>query len=113
MANLLKNQKILYGGRYDEGLNYFSPTIVDNPSDHSPLMIEEIFGPILPIIPYNNVKSVVAYIRKKEKPLSVYIFTNNSYFSDYIIHNTSSGSVVVNDALIQASCQDLPFGGGM
>lgn len=75
-------------------------------------MIEEIFGPILPIIPYTNIKNVVASIRSREKPLALYVFTNNSYFSDYMIHNTSSGSVVVNDALIQASCPDIPFGGG-
>ena len=74
-------------------------------------MNEEIFGPILPIVEYENINEVINYIKTKEKPLAIYVFSKNKLLVDKIIQETSSGGVVVNDCIIQYMNPNLPFGG--
>lgn len=75
-----------------------------------PIMQEEIFGPILPIISYTNIDNAINYINSKEKPLSLYVFASKKQ-ADYIIKHTFSGSAAINDCIIQLSNRYLPFGG--
>lgn len=74
-------------------------------------MQEEIFGPILPIVTINNVQEAVDFINAREKPLALYIFTKNTRDKDFILKNTSSGGVSVNDVISQIIPESLPFGG--
>lgn len=68
-------------------------------------MHDEIFGPILPIIDMNNLNEAISFIKKREKPLSLYIFSPSSKRVDQVVHQTSSGSVVVNDLIMHMSCE--------
>lgn len=85
--------------------------IVVNPSNDLKLMQEEIFGPILPIVPYKNTQDAIDYINAGDKPLGLYIFSKNQDFIDAIAENTQSGGVAVNIAALQAAQPSLPFGG--
>jgi len=107
----LKNEKIIYGGICDASDKYISPTLVDHPSETSAIMNEEIFGPLLPIISYHSNEEVVEFINRRPKPLALYLFSKKSSFVDYIVANTSSGGVCVNDTLSHITTSYLPFGG--
>jgi aldehyde dehydrogenase (NAD+) len=74
-------------------------------------MEEEIFGPILPIIPYNNLEEAIGLINRKNKPLALYIFSEDQSHIRQILRNTSSGGACINDVLIHISNPNLPFGG--
>lgn len=110
LQRLLENQKtevLLPSSRK----NYFSPTLVINPDLKSPLMQEEIFGPILPILAYDKVEEVLAQINSQDKPLALYLFSKNNSWTDFILKNTSSGGVCLNDQIIHLANHNLPFGG--
>ncbi|MBB6500477.1 aldehyde dehydrogenase family protein [Pedobacter cryoconitis] len=87
------------------------PTILTNVSFDSRIMKEEIFGPVLPIIPYTDIESAIGIINAKSKPLALYIFSGNQQRIKHILKSTSSGGVCINDVLIHISNSNLPFGG--
>jgi aldehyde dehydrogenase (NAD+) len=87
------------------------PAILLNPSLDSGLMQEEIFGPLLPVIPYNNLTEAIAIINAKSKPLALYIFSKDAHVTKKIIRETSSGGICVNEVLVHISNPNLPFGG--
>lgn len=103
--------KILIGGDFDESTCFMSPTILTNCTIDMQIMQEEIFGPILPVMTFKNEVEITGYLSQEEKPLALYIFSQNQIFSDFIIQNTSSGSCLINDCLIQFGHDELPFGG--
>ncbi|MCH1547459.1 MAG: aldehyde dehydrogenase family protein, partial [Flavobacteriaceae bacterium] len=111
LISLIKNQKILYGGLYNKQENYLSPTLIDSPKLDSNLMNDEIFGPILPVIEYDNEAKIYEIISEFEKPLALYVFTTNTKFSDNIINKVSFGGGVINDTMIHFGNHRLPFGG--
>ena len=76
-----------------------------------PVMKDEIFGPVMPVISAKNPQEAVDLINKGEKPLTLYVYSENEKVHQKFVDDTSSGSVVVNDCLIQLSVDDLPFGG--
>ncbi len=76
-----------------------------------PIAQEEIFGPILPIIPYQKLDDAIRLINKKPKPLAIYLFANNKQVHKHVIAQTSSGGVCINNTVLQASSPKLPFGG--
>ncbi|PKI42513.1 hypothetical protein CRG98_037102 [Punica granatum] len=90
---------------------YIEPTILVDPPLESMIMEDEIFGPLLPIITLQKIEDSIEFIRSRPKPLSLYAFTNDRSLRKRIISETSSGSVVFNDALIQYLADTLPFGG--
>uniref|UniRef100_A0AC34RGP4 Aldehyde dehydrogenase n=1 Tax=Panagrolaimus sp. JU765 TaxID=591449 RepID=A0AC34RGP4_9BILA len=102
---------IVHGGDRDRDERYIQPTIVDNVKETDVLMSEEIFGPILPILTVENIESAIAFIKKREKPLSLYIFSTNSANIDMVTNKTSSGGIVINDLIMHLSLETLPFGG--
>jgi aldehyde dehydrogenase (NAD+) len=102
---------IISGGRLDAKLNYIEPTVITNVAATNPLMTDEIFGPILPIVYYSQNQEAIDFINSKEKPLALYIFSKDSNFSKHIIRHTSAGSTCINDAMIQIMHPNLPFGG--
>ena len=84
---------------------------MEAPNLNSKLMQEEIFGPILPLQSYSDLKALVENMRVKPKPLVVYFFSSDSKAVDYVQQNTYSGAFVVNDAVVQMLNCHLPFGG--
>lgn len=99
------------GGVYNSADNFIEPTVISNLLDESELLQEEIFGPILPIKTYKTIEEAVHYINEKERPLALYIYSNNKKHIDYIINNTRSGGVCINTNAIHFSNHELPFGG--
>ena len=109
--HFLENQKIIFGGKYNEQNLFLSPTLVDEPNLESEVMKEEIFGPILPLISYSKTVEIENIISKYEKPLSLYIFSKNKTFIKEILKKYSFGGGCVNDTIIHFSNNRLPFGG--
>jgi aldehyde dehydrogenase (NAD+) len=94
--------KIIFGGKYDENDLYISPTILDGVDEDDSCMKEELFGPLLPIKTYDNIKNAVEFVKNpkypiREKPLGLYVFSSDSSVSDYVMKNTQSGGACVND----------------
>lgn len=108
---LIENENVIFGGEFDENLNYFSPTIIDNPKLDSKIMMEEIFGPILPILTYDTEEDISKMMFNMERPLSFYVFSKNKSFSKKMIQTYNFGGGVVNDTLVHFGNPKLPFGG--
>jgi aldehyde dehydrogenase (NAD+) len=106
-----KGATLIYGGEVDESTCFIAPTLLANCTDDMLIMQEEIFGPILPILTFKDESEIILKLSKEEKPLALYVFSKDALFSDYILNNTSSGTSVVNDCLIQFGHSNLPFGG--
>jgi aldehyde dehydrogenase (NAD+) len=108
---LLEDQKLLVGGTSDEKELYLAPTLVDEPDLESRLMQDEIFGPILPIISYQNESEIDQIIMKYEKPLALYVFSTTESFVNKCLSKYSFGGGCVNDIAVHLACKNLPFGG--
>jgi len=111
LTTMLENQTILAGGKTTATDCYISPTLLDNPKLDSLVMNEEIFGPILPILSYQTEADLQQIISKYEKPLSLYVFSENKSFARKIIQNYSFGGGAINDTIVHFSNSRLPFGG--
>ena len=111
LAKMLENQSIAFGGQIDRDQFYIAPTIIDNPSLDSLVMEDEIFGPILPVIPYQTKADIEVIIGRYEKPLSGYIFSRKRSFSNWFLNRFSFGGGAVNDTVVQFVNEALPFGG--
>ena len=111
LSSLLKNQKILYGGTIDATQKYFEPTLVEIKDFDSPLMQNEIFGPILPIYGYDDFNEIDEIIKKYKNPLALYIFTKNIKFGERFLHKYSFGGGAINDTVVHIINDRLPFGG--
>jgi len=105
------NHKIVTGGKVIVDERYVAPTILTNVNPSDPVMQEEIFGPVLPVLSVDSVQDAVKFINARPKPLALYIFSGSNATQQFIINNTSSGGVAINDAIMQVVCPDLPFGG--
>ena len=106
LTSMLKNEQILIGGKYNQ--HKIEPTLL-TPQPDSSSMKEEIFGPILPIITFSNIEEITNHI--KEKPLALYLFTDNQTIENYVIKNISAGGVTINDTLMHFTNHHLGFGG--
>lgn len=111
LASLLEDGKVITGGETDPAQRYIAPTILDQVSVDAAVMQDEIFGPILPVIEYSDLKEAIALIKSKSKPLALYIFSRSQSFQDQILQQTSSGGVCINDTIMQIAPSSLPFGG--
>ena len=90
---------------------YIAPTILPNVSWDDPVMQEEIFGPILPVIPFDSIDEVTALLRDRPSPLALYLFTNDRAIQNRVLSGTRSGGVCLNDTVVHMVGHDLPFGG--
>jgi aldehyde dehydrogenase (NAD+) len=111
LVKMIDPKKVIFGGQTDSNDCYIAPTLIEETSLESELMKDEIFGPILPILTYENENEMDAIIAKYEKPLALYIFTENRVFSKKMIQNYSFGGGCVNDTMVHFSNKRLPFGG--
>lgn len=110
LQKLTLHGKIVYGGEIQPEENFMSPTIIEETMPDYPVMKEEIFGPILPVMTYDKLSDAVNFISKNEKPLALYFFGKNKIAKE-ILRQTSSGGGCINDTLMHIVNHKLPFGG--
>ncbi len=110
LLKLLEKGTIYAGGDYDLNEKFITPTIIEAIKPSDPIMQEEIFGPILPVITFNNINEAIKHINNNEKPLAFYYFGTNSNGRDILLKTTSGGGCI-NDTLMHIANHHLPFGG--
>ncbi len=111
LAGMLSHGKIISGGDCDREARYIAPTLMTEIEPQSPLLHEEIFGPILPVITFGDVDDCVEHINNHATPLALYYFTNSKKRANYMIAHTESGGVCINDTIVHVVNNQLPFGG--
>ncbi|XP_047246980.1 aldehyde dehydrogenase family 3 member A2-like isoform X3 [Girardinichthys multiradiatus] len=111
IMGLMEGCTIAFGGDADEAQGYIGPTVLKNVTGESKVMQEEIFGPLLPIITVNSVDEAIHFINEREKPLVLYVFSNDNKLIKKVIAETSSGALVANDCVVHFLDSALPFGG--
>ena len=110
VKSYLKDGKTVYGGDTDATERFIQPTLLVDVPLTSPVMNEEIFGPILPMIPFENSDEVVKFVREREKPLALYYFGKVKDAKE-IVRLTSAGGSCINDAIMHIANENMPFGG--
>ena len=108
LIGYLDNGTIYHGGVYDRAERYLSPTILTDVSPDAPVMQEEIFGPIFPVLTFKQIEEVTEFVAKRERPLALYYFGKKG---DYILRHTISGGTCINDVIMHIVNHDMPFGG--
>lgn len=108
LTGYFKDGNIVFGGHTDKAERYIEPTVLDNVSPDSPVMQEEIFGPIFPVLTFRNISEVTEFVTSREKPLALYYFGKNG---DYVLKHTSSGGSCLNDTILHIANEHVPFGG--
>jgi aldehyde dehydrogenase (NAD+) len=111
LKGYLGQGKIAIGGKVSEKEKYISPTLLIDVKATDPVMQEEIFGPILPVMTYENLDEVIAFVKSRSKPLALYLFSENAKTQKRILEKLSYGGGCINDALIHLGNPKLPFGG--
>lgn len=111
LAGYLDGGRIVVGGDVDRSSRYIAPTVLADVRDDAPVMREEIFGPILPVLAVASIDEAIGFITARDKPLALYLFTGDASVRDKVIARTSSGGVVVNDVVVHLGVPGLPFGG--
>ena len=104
----LNDGKVYHGGKYDKSERYLSPTILTEVDPTAPVMQEEIFGPIFPVLTFKQIEEVKEFVAKRERPLALYYFGKQG---DYILRHTISGGTCINDVIMHIVNHDMPFGG--
>lgn len=111
LVGYLDGQQVAIGGGSDAGTKYLAPTVVIDPPLDSPLMTDEIFGPILPIVAVEDLSAAIRFVNERPKPLALYVFAEDDEATDRVLAETSSGGACVNHTLLHITPPDLPFGG--
>ena len=106
-----RNGHLHTGGVTDAADRYISPTILLDPDPEAPIMREEIFGPILPVVTVDSIDGAIAAVNARPKPLALYVFSGDDDLVDDVLSRTSSGGAGVNNTLLHIGPPDLPFGG--
>ncbi|TYP72506.1 aldehyde dehydrogenase [Paenibacillus methanolicus] len=102
---------VAHGGRYDRGKLKIEPTLIENVTWEQPVMQDEIFGPILPILTYDRIDEVINAVNERPKPLALYLFTADGAIERDVLGRISFGGGCVNDTLMHLGTSNLPFGG--
>jgi aldehyde dehydrogenase (NAD+) len=111
LTALLASGTVYHGGQHDRADKFIAPTVLVNVSPDSPVMQEEIFGPILPVLEVENVEQAITFVNGRPSPLGLYLFAGDQRVAEHILNETTSGDAVVNDCTIHPLIPDLPFGG--
>ena len=111
LTGLLDQDKVAVGGDSDRSDKYIAPTVVDNVSADDKVMEDEIFGPILPVLTWNNLQEAIDFVNERPKPLALYVFSRNKKLQESVIGSTSFGGGCVNEVITHLGNPDLPFGG--
>lgn len=108
LSGYLQDGKIYYGGKMDAKERFFSPTILTDVSADAPVMQEEIFGPIFPVMTFSGIAEAASFVVHREKPLALYYFGTDG---DYMLQHTSAGGTCINDTIMHIVNNHIPFGG--
>lgn len=111
LKGLMTQGRILLGGQCDDARRFIAPTIIDQLTFDAPIMQEEIFGPILPLFPYDDLEECIQYITAHEKPLALYLFTERKAVMEEVLARCSFGGGCINDTILHLASQHQPFGG--
>ncbi|HEY9828948.1 MAG TPA: aldehyde dehydrogenase, partial [Stenomitos sp.] len=111
LCKLLGLGEIIIGGDTDATDLYIAPTVIDQVNWDMPIMQEEIFGPILPVLEYSDLNEAIAIVKAQPKPLALYFFSHNPQHQQRVLQETSSGGICINDTVLHAAFPALPFGG--
>ena len=111
LSRLLDSGEKVVGGETDVASKYIAPTVLRNVDPDSPVMADEIFGPILPVLTVPDIDAAIDFVNERPKPLALYVFTSDKDHAARVIERTSSGGACVNDAVSHLLPPDLPFGG--
>ena len=111
LAGLLDSERVLFGGEADPEGQKLALTVLDAPGPERPVMKEEIFGPILPVIPYGEIGEVLDFVLERPKPLALYLFTRDREVIRRVLGELSFGGGCLNDTIVHLLPHNLPFGG--
>lgn len=111
LIELMDKDKIVYGGDSNLEKLYIAPTIMDNINWNDKVMEDEIFGPIIPILEYDSIVEVIEEIKRRPRPLALYVFSTNEKIVAKVINSISFGSGCINDTIMHLTNPNMPFGG--
>ncbi len=111
LKTLIEGAEIFYGGKYNVEERWFSPTIINDVSFDMPVMQQEIFGPLFPVIAFEDYDEIIEKINNRPKPLALYVFSNDKKLQNRLLRKIPAGGVSVNDTLVHIVSSKLPFGG--
>jgi aldehyde dehydrogenase (NAD+) len=111
LAGLLDKNKVFCGGQTDRASRYIAPTILKDIAWNDKIMEEEIFGPLLPCIKYDNLSEALAQVKARPKPLALYVFSSDKSVQERVLRDVSYGGACVNDTMVHLVNPELPFGG--
>jgi len=111
LASFLGRGKIIAGGEVSVADRYVSPTVIDGINPGDPVMQEEIFGPVLPVMEFTQIEEVIRFINSNPKPLALYYFSENKSLQAEVLGKTSSGGACINDVITHVANPKIPFGG--
>ena len=111
LVGYLQGADVVMGGEYDREERYIAPTLIDHVDANSPIMQEEIFGPIFPIVTFTTTEEAIRFVTDREKPLALYYFGESKKNIRQVLKHTSSGGACINDTIMHIANEKLPFGG--
>ncbi len=111
LVRLLEGCSVMHGGEHDPASRYIAPTLLRGMRPDSAVMTEEIFGPLLPVLPVDSIGDALSFVNARPRPLALYVFTRDRAVAERVLGATSSGGACVNDAVVHLGVHDLPFGG--
>ena len=111
LSKLLHDGEVVCGGQADAKERYIAPTVLRGVSPDAPVMREEIFGPILPVLTVPSMDAAIEFVTDRPSPLALYVFSNDEATQHKVIDRTSSGNACINDVLMHMVVPELPFGG--
>ena len=111
LVGLLGSGRAVVGGEHDADQRYIAPTVLVDVSPNSPIMQEEVFGPILPVLEIGSVEAAIQWVNDRPRPLGLYVFAEDIDVAERIIEATESGDAAINDCAIHPMIPELPFGG--
>ena len=111
VSRYLQHGRVVHGGQTDSSDRYIAPTLMTDVDLESPLMQDEIFGPLLPVIEYDELDDAIHFVNARPKPLSLYVFSNNKQTQARVLSETHSGNACVNEVTAQFGSPYMPFGG--
>lgn len=111
VMRLIENEKVLIGGKCNTQTLQIEPTLLDVITSESPIMQEEIFGPVLPILTFGTIEEAIKFVRDREKPLALYLFTKDKRVENTVLRKLSFGGGCINDTIIHLATTNMGFGG--
>jgi len=111
LLSYLKNRILLHGKRNDRSQRYLEPTLLSEVMPDSTVMLEKIFGPILPILPYTTLAEALDFINRHPTPLALFLFSRSRTINEQMLERVPCGGACINNVILQLTVHDLPLGG--